>query len=207
MLVSILIPSLVERLPVFTPKLENLYKQIKDNNLEEKVEVIVITDNRTIALVEKRNTMQKLARGKYFTHLDDDDNFTEDYCKTVVEHIENLQEEVDIIAYDQKCFIKEEVWIVKPNMKSGLELRPIEIKEGVKIFDRFPWQFHLYNRRFLKVFRTESDSPDKINKPALYDDLNWCKKIQLEYPKSIYIIKDWIGHEYHFEDPSKTTTQ
>ena len=91
MLVSILIPSLVERLPVFTPKLENLYKQIKDNNLEEKVEIIVMCDNRTMKLSEKRNTMQKLARGLYFTHLDDDDNFTDDYCKKVVEHIEQLK--------------------------------------------------------------------------------------------------------------------
>jgi len=50
MLVSILIPSLVERLPVFTPKLEGLYKQIKDNNLEEKVEVIVMITEQLLSL-------------------------------------------------------------------------------------------------------------------------------------------------------------
>ena len=57
MLVSILIPTLLERSSVFQPKLESLYKQIKDNNLEDKVEIIVMCDNRTMKLSEKRNKM------------------------------------------------------------------------------------------------------------------------------------------------------
>ena len=38
MLVSILIPTLLERLDTFNPMVRGLYKQIKDNNLEKKVE-------------------------------------------------------------------------------------------------------------------------------------------------------------------------
>ncbi|HAW79661.1 MAG TPA: hypothetical protein DCX27_08085 [Balneola sp.] len=209
MLVSILIPSLVERLPVFTPKLEGLYKQIKDNNLEDKVEIIVITDNRTMNLSEKRNTMQKLARGKYFTHLDDDDNFTDDYCKKVVEHIEQLlvnhTDYPDIIGYDQKCFVEDKVFVLKPSLNHGfvMENCPPNLKHpyDVPVYYRTPWQWMLWrSERFQHVWRSEADTRAR-------EDVNWLKRVHLEYPESMSIIENWIGHEYHFEDPSKSTCQ
>jgi len=205
MLVSILIPSLVERLPVFTPKLEGLYKQIKDNKLEDKVEIIVITDNRNLKLSEKRNKMQKLARGKYFTHLDDDDNFTDDYCKIVVQHIEDLptfhKEDPDVIGYNQRAFVKKETWIIKPNINIGLQMKFIEEKDGVPVFERFPWQWCLWNReRFRHVMRSDADTNAR-------EDQNWLNRILLEYPKSMSIAEDFIGHEYHYEDPSLSTCQ
>ena len=209
MLVSILIPSLVERLPVFTPKLEGLYKQIKDNNLEEKVEVIVMTDNRTMKLSEKRNTMQKLARGLYFTAIDDDDDLAPDYCVKVVEHIENLKtfhnDLPDIIGYDQKCFVENTVFVLKPSLNHGfrMELCPANVRHpyDVPVYYRFPWQWMLWNReRFQHVWRTDSDTNAR-------EDQNWLKRVNLEYPDSMSVIENWIGHEYHFEDPSLTTTQ
>ena len=193
MLVSILIPTLLERLPTYTTMVNDLYKQIKDNNLEDKVEVISICDNRTIPLVEKRNHLQKLAKGKYFTHLDDDDKFASDYCKRVVDHIESLDEDFDIIAYDQKCFVKDDIFITTPHIKAPLKLIQPHVKHNYKSFYRFPWQFHLFHRRFIEVYRTESDSPDKIKKPAMFEDLNWLKKVQLEYPTKISIIENWIA--------------
>jgi len=209
MLVSILIPTLLERSSVFQPKLENLYKQIKDNNLEEKVEIIVMSDNRTMKLSEKRNTMQKLARGKYFTHLDDDDNFTDDYCKKVVEHIEEIptfrKDYPDIIGYDQKCFVEDQVFVLKPSLNHGFNME--ECPPGVKhpydvpVYFRSPWQWMLWNReRFQHVWRTDSDTNAR-------EDQNWLKRVHLDYPRSMSIIENWVGHEYHFEDPSKTTCQ
>lgn len=209
MLVSILIPTLLERSSVFTPKLEGLYKQIKDNNLEEKVEIIVMCDNRTMKLSEKRNTMQKLARGKYFTHLDDDDNFTDDYCKKVVEHIEDIptfrNDYPDIIGYDQKCFVKDDIFVLKPSLNHGSRME--EAPAGVKhpydfpVYYRTPWQWCLWNReRFQHVWRTDSDTNAR-------EDQNWLKRVHLDYPKSMSVIENWIGHEYHFEDPSLSTCQ
>ena len=210
MLISILIPTLLERLDTYKSMVEDLYKQIKDNDLSDKVEIISICDNRTIPLVEKRNHLQKLAKGKYFTHLDDDDNFASDYCKRLTDLIQKLEEkneEVDIIDYDQKCFIKDDVFILEPHINAPLQMIEPHEKYDLKALYRFPWQFHLFHKRFIEVYRTESDSPDKIKKPAMYDDLNWLKKVQLEYPEKMAVIENYIGHEYHFEDPSKTTTQ
>jgi hypothetical protein len=179
MLVSILIPTLFERMDIFQPKLKSLYKQIKNNNLEDKVEVIVISDNRTLKLSEKRNTLQKLSRGKYFTHLDDDDNFT---------------------GYDQKCFVKDKVFVVKPSLNFGFRLeeapRNVPHPYDVPVYFRTPWQWCLWNtERFQHVWRTDSDTNAR-------EDQNWLKRVHLDYPKSMSVIENWIGHEYHFEDPS-----
>tara|TARA_R110002096_G_scaffold40052_1_gene109152 strand:- start:99 stop:722 length:624 start_codon:yes stop_codon:yes gene_type:complete len=198
MLISILIPSISERSEQFKKLQDGLYTQIKDNNLEKKVEIISIADNRTIPLIEKRNVLQKLSSGKYFTHLDDDDNFSDDYCVKCVNAIENLSEDCDIITYDQKCFVNDDIFIVTPNLMSDFNLNPDFQKYNLKTFERYPWQYHLFHKRFKEIYRTDSDSPDKINKPAMFDDLNWLRKIKLEYPQSVYHI-DFIGHVYHFE--------
>ena len=198
MLISILIPSISERSETFKKLQDGLYQQIKDNNLEKKVEIISIADNRTIPLIEKRNVLQKLSSGKYFTHLDDDDNFSDDYCVKCVNAIENLSEDCDIITYDQKCFVNDDIFIVTPNLMSDFNLNPDFQKYNLKTFERYPWQYHLFHKRFKEIYRTDSDSPDKINKPAMFDDLNWLRKIKLEYPQSVYHI-DFIGHVYHFE--------
>ena len=209
MLVSILIPTLLERSSIFQPKLESLYKQIKDNNLEEKVEIIVMCDNRTMKLSEKRNTMQKLARGLYFLHCDDDDSLADDYCVKVVQHIEDIptfrNDYPDIIGYDQKCFVEDKVFVVKPSLNHGFRLE--EAPAGVKhpydcpVYFRFPWQFHLFNReRFQHVWRSDSDTNAR-------EDQNFLKRILLEYPKSMSVIENWIGHHYNFQDPSLSTCQ
>lgn len=209
MLVSILIPTLFERLSTFTPMVEGLYKQIKDNNLEDKVEIISICDNRNVKLSVKRNTMQQMAKGLYFTHLDDDDNFTDDYCIKVVEHIEEMKtfrtDLPDIIGYDQKCFVEDRIFVLKPSLNHGMRME--EAPAGVPnpydlpMYFRTPWQWQLWKTsKFQHIWRTDSDTNAR-------EDQNWLKRVHLEYPKSMSVIQDWIGHEYHFEDPSKSTCQ
>jgi hypothetical protein len=209
MLVSILIPTLLERLPTFNPMVQGLYKQIKDNKLEDKIEIITMCDNRTVPLSVKRNMMQKMAKGLYFTHLDDDDNFTDDYCVKVVEHIEEMKtfrkDIPDIIGYDQKCFVEDRTFILKPSVNHTMRMeeapRNAPNPYDLPMYFRTPWQWCLWNRkRFGFVYRSDADTNAR-------EDQNWLKKVHLEYPKSMSVIQDWIGHEYHFEDPSKSTCQ
>jgi len=204
-LVSILIPTLLERQDKYHTMVSGLYEQIKKHNLQDKVEIISICDNRSISLCEKRNMLQKLCSGKYLTHLDDDDTFSDDYCKSVVDHIEGLQSDCDIIGYDQLAKVQGKRFIVKPNIKCGLHLTPTNGNTNYPEFYRYPWQYCLFHKRFKKVYRTESDSPSP-DKPHMYDDLNWLKKIQLEHPKQMSYIEK-ILHTYEFDDPSLTTTQ
>jgi hypothetical protein len=196
-LVSILIPTLFERQDKCGRLLMDLYTQIKDNNLEDLVEVISMNDNRSVKLYEKRNTMQKLARGKYFLHHDDDDILVSDFCKTVVDFIQKMDEEVDVINIEQKAFVGTDSFVVKSDLDQGLNLRPVE----PKIYKRYPWQWSLWNRkRFQHVMRSDIDTNAR-------EDQNWLKRVSLEYPKTQAFIEGKILHEYHFEDPSQSTCQ
>ena len=207
MLVSILIPTLVERKGKFLELLHGLERQINKDNLKEKVEVISICDNRTIKLSDKRNMLQKLSNGRYFTHLDDDDELTHNYCKTVVDFIEKMNEEVDVITYDQKALVGDTEFIVKSSLDYPMNLIPCgnqldpdgKINKQMEAYIRYPWQWELWNKKFKKVYRSDSNGNAQ-------EDLNWLKKIQLEYPKTSANI-NFIGHVYHFEDPSLSTCQ
>tara|TARA_R110000744_G_scaffold1516_1_gene5375 strand:+ start:1510 stop:2157 length:648 start_codon:yes stop_codon:yes gene_type:complete len=212
-LISILIPTLIERKNEYRIMLHNLYRQVEKHNLKEKVEIISICDDRSISLCEKRNTLQKLCSGKYFMHLDDDDELSCDYCKTIIDHIEGLNEDYDIIGYNQLAKVSGKRFIVKPNIHAGLSLtasgnqynRNMILNNEIPEFFRYPWQFNLWHEKFKNVYRTESDSPSP-DKPHMYEDLNWVKKLQLEHPKNMSYC-DFIGHTYNFDDPSKTTSQ
>jgi len=210
MLISILIPTISERSEQFKKLHDGLYTQIKDNKLEKKVEIISICDNRTVPLSSKRNTLQNLATGKYFTHLDDDDELSADYCITMIDHIENTvykehNKLPDIIGYDQICYVEKDIFIVKPSLNYDFRLQeaPIHMPSEKKYpeYMRYPWQFMLWNtKRFSKIYRTDSDTNAR-------EDQNWLKKIQLEYPQSMSYKRDYIGHIYNFDDPSKSSCQ
>jgi hypothetical protein len=197
-LISILIPTLIERRQTYDFMVEKLYRQIEGNdNLKGKVEILSICDDRSIPLSMKRNMLQKMSSGKYFTHLDDDDNFTDDYCKTIVEHIESLDEDYDIISYDQKAFLPDNVVIlVKPSMNCGMNLSQAQDPQA---FHRFPWQWSLWNEKYKRIYRTDSDTNQR-------EDQNWLKKIMLEYPATMSYITDFVGHEYHFEEGVEAST-
>ena len=199
MLISILIPTISERSEQFKKLQDNLYTQIQHNNLETKVEIISICDNRTVPLSSKRNTLQKLSKGKYFTHMDDDDELSKDYCKTVVNHIESLESYPDIISYNQLAKVSGQRFIVRSRINAPLHLVPIEGTTNYTEYERYPWQWCLWSEKFKNIYRTDSDTNAR-------EDQNWLKKIQLEYPKTISNI-DFMGHIYNFDDPSKSSCQ
>ena len=201
MLVSILIPSLFERQEKASKLVQGLYNQIKDNKLEDLVEVICITDNRTVKLSDKRNMLQKLSSGKYFMALDDDDEITNDYCKTVIDHIqylESLDKEYDVIGYNQLAKVQGKRFIVRPSLHCDLNLSQ-QCPQDPPVFARFPWQWCLWHEKYKKVYRTDSDTNAR-------EDQNWLKKVQLEYPKTMSTI-DKVLHIYNFDDPSESTCQ
>ncbi len=213
-LISFLIPTLKEREKKFKSLSDKIYLQIEENNLQEKVEVLSICDNRNLKLCDKRNTLQKLCKGMYFIHLDDDDRVADDYCKTVCDQIEKLLDKSplrngtqfvpDCICYNQMCEVNGEFFIVKckPNRDMGLTL--VDLNDGLKVFERIPWQFCLWNKaRFSHIHRTDVDTNAR-------EDQNWLKKVYLEYPKTFCNI-DKVLHYYYFDakgtGENKTTCQ
>ena len=80
---SILIASLPERLPVLTPLVAELTRQVGDL----PVEIQVLLDNRKRTLGAKRNVLIAAAQGEYVTFVDDDDWVEPHYVRDLLDAI------------------------------------------------------------------------------------------------------------------------
>lgn len=94
-LLSVLIPSIPERLPKLAKLLERLEAQS-----DPRMEVLCYIDNKRRALGFKRNNLMDQARGKYLCHIDDDDMVSERFSSVLLSECEH---DVDLIAYDADC--------------------------------------------------------------------------------------------------------
>ena len=61
------IPSRIKQLETLLEKLENQFD-------DDRVEILVMLDNKSFHIYEKRNELLDMARGEYLCFLDDDDN-------------------------------------------------------------------------------------------------------------------------------------
>lgn len=68
-----------------------------------EVEIIVFMDNKKRTIGEKRTGAMRLANGKYFAMLDDDDDCSYDYIEELIKATEY---NTDIITFDQKAIIE-----------------------------------------------------------------------------------------------------
>lgn len=100
---SILILSLVERTEKYLlPLLRTLQHQCV--GVENKVEILVETDNRWRSIGRKRNEILRLAQGDFITYVDDDDMVSHDYIESILGVIRKEEEEhrsaPDCIVFD-----------------------------------------------------------------------------------------------------------
>lgn len=197
---SICIPTLVERLDKFTSLIKKIQKQIDENDLKEYIQIISHLDNRSVPLFKKRNDLQDSCNGKYFIHMDDDDDLSDDYIITMYNTIKDLENDVDVITYNQISYVGSDIFYVFNNLKCNFNLKYIGEKDDKKVFVRFPWQWCAWNtKRFAHIYRSDIDK-------IVGEDTNWLKRIMLEYPKTQFNIPK-ILHQYNFQDPSLSTCQ
>jgi hypothetical protein len=80
---SILIPTISDRKYIFEELVKKLNKQINDNRLGDKIEIISKCDNRIMTIGEKRNLLLHKAKGKYTMFIDDDDDVSDDFIQLI----------------------------------------------------------------------------------------------------------------------------
>lgn len=95
---SILICTLDEREEPFTYIYNKLDKQIKDNHLENKIEILVFKDNRENTIGFKRNSLLKQSRGAYVNFIDDDDDVHDNYITMIHEKMKSKPDCVSLIG-------------------------------------------------------------------------------------------------------------
>lgn len=118
---SILIATVPPRNKYLNRLLVNLQKQIVENKLEDRIEILIYEDDFEKVLGEKKNTLYQSARGKYVVSIDDDDMVDVDYCRLICDVID--KHDVDQICIGHRYF---------HNNKSSWV--PIEISKDYKYY-------------------------------------------------------------------------
>lgn len=97
MLLSILIPSTIERQAMLDKLIASLQHQINECNAFKDVEIKTSVDNYQMTTGSKRNLLLNSSIGKYVVFIDSDDEVSTDYIKLILEGIEK---DVDVITFN-----------------------------------------------------------------------------------------------------------
>ena len=83
-LLSILIPTMESRLPMYGQLREELARQCAAPGAGTAVEVLGLSDDGTEPVGSKRNELMQMAKGLFLVCVDDDDGVSPDYVQTVL---------------------------------------------------------------------------------------------------------------------------
>jgi len=99
---SVLMLSIPERIESMQAAVKHLQEQADATGQPKSVEILVLLDNRSKSISEKRNDLLRMARGKYIAFLDDDDAVSKDYMSKILAAIDT-NDGVDCISFNQWC--------------------------------------------------------------------------------------------------------
>jgi glycosyltransferase involved in cell wall biosynthesis len=98
MLLSILIPTLERRRIQFEVLFRSLSTQIRDAQLQHKVEILSELDAGELSIGAKRNLLLKRAAGEFVAFIDDDDEVSPDYLRLLCDAI-SRKPEADTVGF------------------------------------------------------------------------------------------------------------
>jgi glycosyltransferase involved in cell wall biosynthesis len=194
---SILMLSIPERIESMTAAVKHLQEQADAVGQGKAVEILVLLDNRSKSISEKRNDLLQMARGKYIAFLDDDDAVSKDYMSKILKAID--ENNVDCISFNQWCSINGEPMDVEfaiGNPHGQLWREEDGFLGDIK---RPPYHMCLWRSTIAK---SEAFNPVYGANGQSSEDIDWLLRL---YPK--------IQTEYHIDDSlhgyiysSETTT-
>lgn len=168
-LLSVLIPSLVERISFLT----ELVQKLKTQSEGKRVEILVSMDNRTQNLGDKRNQLMSACKGAFLTHIDDDDTVSDDYIDTVLAEIEKAPT-TDVFALSSRADLGDGLeFTVCTSLHFENEQSNISYTEDGKAFrpdiTRKPWHWC--------VWRSSVARLGKFPNEFMGDDWNWIQQV------------------------------
>lgn len=138
MKLSILIPSIPERLDQLKAVIAFYESMIEKYNLTEEVELLSFCDNKKRSIGQKRTDLISLAKGKYVVMSDEDDRLTRRYFEKIMTAIESG---ADVITYYQFARINDDYTFVSFGLRS-----PSDYQVHIGITRRPAWHCCTWRR-------------------------------------------------------------
>jgi hypothetical protein len=183
MMLSILIPSIPERLSQLADVINRYQIMIHDYGLN--AEILSLVDNKRRSIGQKRNDLMDLAEGEYWVMSDEDDQLTETYFRFITEAINT---KADVITYLQSARINND----KATVKFGLKNINQELVNGETI-QRPAWHCCTWRKEAIKEARFA---------PTNWGEDDLFQRVANELAKTEYHIPE-ICHVYE-HDSHKT---
>ena len=182
---SILILSIPERIDSMKAAVTHLQEQADATGQPKSVEILVMLDNRSKSISEKRNDLLIAARGKYIAFLDDDDAVSKDYMSKILQAIDT-HDGVDCISFNQWCSLDGEPMDVEFGIGNPHGQLWRDEEGFLGNIKRPPYHMCLW-RRDLAI--TEDFRPMYGSNGQSSEDIDWLMRL---YPK--------IQTEHHIPD-------
>lgn len=177
------------KLSILTPTIPGREKQLYalQTRIEEQssalkssgqVEHLILSDNRTRSIGEKRQALVDIAIGEYIAFCDDDDNVSDDYVSEILKAIET---KADVITFNQKAIYNG----LQSEVHFGIKNQDGQFNPG-GITLRGPWHVCAWNRQKVKgcVFGFSNYG----------EDLVWCHQARKRIKTGYHINK--VLHTY-----------
>lgn len=185
MKLSILTPTIPERLPQ-AGKLHGLIaRQLKESGVAHHVEHLILCDNRARSIGAKRQALIDMARGDYVAFCDDDDIVRDGYVRSV---LAAMAHRPDVITFHQRA-----TW-------NGLES---EVRFGLGAGDGpfNPDGITLRDAWHVCAWRRDVVNGCLFGESNYGEDLVWSKQARRRARTSAHV--PLVLHEYH-HDEAKT---
>lgn len=179
---SILIPSVPNRLHKTVELFEFLSAQISAISPNPLVEILALTDNKFRTIGEKRQSLVETSIGTHIAFVDDDDKISENY---VFQIVHALKSDPDVVTFEQLAFLK----------GHGSAIIDFDLRHQ---FDE-PWQPSATVRRrpwHLCAWRRSIAIQCHFTSKNYGEDADWVNQANFLASTQIHIPK--ILHEYHW---------
>jgi len=185
---SVLIPSIPERIDKALKLLNNITEQDQGG----KVEVLLFTDNRQRSIGQKRDALVQIAKGKYMVFVDDDDDVGDTFVADILEAAKGSP---DIITYKHRAYINGVSYTINSDLRNKKDEQLHS--DGAKEIKRKPCHSN--------AIRTEIAQRHRFHDLNYGEDANWMKRVAKEVKTQQKINR--ILHFYIYNDHTTAADQ
>ncbi len=143
MRLSLLICTVPSRREKVASLLQELDRQIEENNALDQVEILCLYDNKKHSVGAKRNWLVKMSRGTHLAFIDDDDRVHPEYLREILRTIKNNRS-VDVITFNIQYTVAGDENI--PYVCAYNLFYPIKHDHKNRIITAMPSHIHVFHR-------------------------------------------------------------